>query len=117
MRERMDCGEITMESKMHLSDSEERDKLDIRSLLIPIAMAVSFFLWGLLIFFSVGTKGPPPWGFGNIEDIPGESVYSSHKMKLELGTAGGPPQLQAVEPQHVMGRPAKAQADQEKEQR
>ena len=49
----------------------------LRSLIIVMAIAVLFFIWGLFIFFAVGDKGPPVWDFSVVEDIPGESPYST----------------------------------------
>ena len=70
----------------------------IRSLLIVVAIALSFMAWGLLIFYSVGDKGSPPWDFGIVADIPGESVYSTHP------SGGG--KVSAPEGQHVEGKPS-----------
>jgi hypothetical protein len=53
----------------------------LRSLGIVAGIALCFLLWGLTIFFSVGEKGPPPWDFGTVQDIPGESPYSTHRIK------------------------------------
>jgi hypothetical protein len=57
--------------------SEQKEKAPFRSWLLPIAIAVLFFFWGMLIFFMVGDKGPPGWNFGTVEDIPGQSPYST----------------------------------------
>ncbi len=59
--------------------AEQEEKSAIRDWLIPIAIAVLFFLWGLLIFFMVGNKGQPSWNFGVVEDIPGQSPYSTER--------------------------------------
>lgn len=66
-------------------------------------IAITFLLWGLLIFFVIGEKGPPAWDFSVIPDIPGESAYSTHTPISPHGRVPIP-----VEPQHVMGPPAKA---------
>jgi hypothetical protein len=60
-----------------LTDREE--KTTLRDWLIPIAIAVVFLVWGLLIYFLVGDKGPAPWNFGVVEDIPGQSPYSTER--------------------------------------
>ena len=70
------------------------DKSTIGSLVIVMAIAISFLAWGLLIFFSVGDKGSPPWDFGIVQDIPGESAYSTH-----------PPGSPEPDPQHVSDKP------------
>jgi hypothetical protein len=100
---------------MQSSASDANDKSDRRSWIIVTCLALGFFLWGLLIFFTVGTRPPPPWGFGNIEDVPGESYYSTHKVDLELGTSKGPPQQRPVEAQHVDERPLQPEEMQQKE--
>ena len=57
------------------------DKSTIGSLIIIMAIAFSFLAWGLFVFFSVGDKGSPPWDFGIVQDVPGESAYSTHPPK------------------------------------
>jgi len=58
---------------------EQKDNPTIKDWLVPIAIAVLFLVWGLLIFFMVGNKGQPPWDFGVVEDIPGQSPYSTER--------------------------------------
>jgi hypothetical protein len=58
---------------------EQKENPTIKDWLVPIAIAVLFLLWGFLIFFLVGDKGPPPWDFGVVEDIPGQSPYSTER--------------------------------------
>ena len=58
-------------------DQEEKSR--IKDWLVPVAIAVLFLFWGLLIFFMVGNKGQPPWDFGVVEDIPGQSPYSTER--------------------------------------
>ena len=60
-------------------------------------LALSFLVYGLFMFYVIGDKGPPGWDFGTVEDVPGESIYSTHPGAL--GT------IPAPEPQHVSGRP------------
>ena len=71
-----------------------------KSLVIVLAIAVSFLIWGLFIFFSVGDKGSPPWDFGIVQDIPGESAYSTH-----------PPKAPEPEPQHVSQKPTRVETE------
>jgi hypothetical protein len=52
-----------------------------RSLTIVTGIALFFLVWGLTIFFVVGDKGPPSWDFGTVQDIPGESPYSTHVIR------------------------------------
>lgn len=79
------------------------DKSTIGSLVIVLAIAISFLVWGLFIFFSVGDKGSPPWDFGIVQDIPGESAYSTH-----------PPKAPEPEPQHVSQKPARIETETKK---
>jgi len=60
-----------------VSDREEKTRG--KSWLVPFAIAVLFLIWGLAIFFLVGDKGPPAWDFGVVEDIPGQSPYSTER--------------------------------------
>ena len=79
------------------------DGRTIKSLIIVIVIAISFLAWGLFIFFSVGDKGSPPWDFGIVQDIPGESAFSTH-----------PPKAPEPEPQHVSQKPAKVETEMQK---
>ena len=58
---------------------EQKDNPTIKDWLVPIAIAILFLFWGLLIFFMVGNKGQPPWDFGVVDDIPGQSPYSTER--------------------------------------
>ncbi len=69
--------------------------------LIVCAVAVAFVLYGLFALFVIGDKGPPDWDFGSVEDVPGQSVYSSHPYR---GREAEP------EPQHVDAKPPAASA-------
>ena len=75
-----------------------------KSLIVILAIAISFLVWGLFIFFSIGDKGSPPWDFGIVQDIPGESAYSTH-----------PPKAPEPEPQHVSQKPAQVESEVSKE--
>jgi hypothetical protein len=66
-----------------------KGKASLRSWMIILGIAILFLCYGLFMFFVVGDKGPPVWDFGVVEDIPGESIYSTHPGKS------------APEPQHV----------------
>ena len=37
--------------------------------------------YGLVVFRTVGDKGPPDWDFGAIDDVPGQSPYSTEPLK------------------------------------
>ena len=83
---------------------KEHDRSDRRGWLIVLGLAIGFFLWGMLIFYSVGDKGPPPWGFGEFQDIPGESPYSTHRFKQQPGPFPYPVPGEPVAAQHVLGQ-------------
>ena len=57
------------------------------SWVIVLAMALAFLLWGLFIFFVVGVSWPPPWRYGTIADVPGQSIYSVRGASKQAGTA------------------------------
>ena len=59
--------------------AEQKESSTLKNWLVPIAIAVLFLVWGLVIFFMVGNKGQPPWDFGAVEDIPGQSPYSTER--------------------------------------
>lgn len=49
----------------------------LRTWALLLAVAAAIVLWGLLVFFVLGDRGPGPWDFGQVEDVPGESPYST----------------------------------------
>jgi len=81
----------------------ETGRLVIQGWLIAIGLALAVSLYGVFMYFAVGDKGPPDWDFGTVEDIPGQSIYSTHPAIL--GPAGIPP------PQHVREKPPLAETD------
>ena len=70
-------------------------------------LALFFLLYGLFMFYMIGDKGPPGWDFGTVDDIPGESVYSTNEP-ITGGTS-------APEPQHISQKPPQADIVGEKE--
>jgi len=76
------------------------NKTTFRSWLVILALALLFFCYGIFMFLSVGDKGPPPWDFGVVKDIPGESAHSTHRIQ-----PGSP----RPEPQHVSQRPSQVE--------
>jgi hypothetical protein len=87
-----------------ITDSNETP---LKSWVIIFVLALLFVAWGLFIFFTVGDKGPPAWDFGTVQDIPGESPYST------LRTMGG--KEAAPEPQHVLEKPSQVEEKPRKE--
>ncbi len=90
-----------------MSVSRERNQT-MRDWVIVLAIALLLVFWGLLIYFAVGEKGPHPWDFSVVEDIPGESPYSTYQPNQVSGSA-------APEGQHVLGK-TKGTFDSEKEE-
>ena len=68
-------------SQAHSTTREKRAR--IKSWLIVAAIVFYILLYGLIVFFAVGDKGPPGWDFGAIKDVPGESPYSTSKFSTD----------------------------------
>jgi len=85
----------------------QESSLVTRSWLVVCALAIAFFVYGLIMYSIVGDKGPPDWDFGTVEDIPGESIYST--------IPAGPGPAPIPEPQHVSEKPALAETGMTKE--
>ena len=81
------------------------NKSDLRSWIIVVGIALSFFIWGIFLFSTVGDKEPPNWDFGAVQDIPGQSPYSTDSAK-QFPTLFSPSGQtgKEVRKQHVMGR-------------
>jgi hypothetical protein len=102
---------------MDRSYHEESFRETLRSLGIVAAIAVCFLIWGLAIFFSVGEKGPPSWDFGTVQDIPGESPYSTHPIKEVADLTPLPIETkEIVDKQHINEPPREAEVVEEKRQ-
>jgi hypothetical protein len=99
------------EDDMASSEPQEKDKGGLRSWLVVVGIAVAFLVWGLLVYVWVGDKGVPNWNFGVVEDIPGQSLYSTHQMKRFPSLApSSVTSSQNATKQHVMEPPEKIQA-------
>ena len=55
-----------------------------------VILVLSFLIYSFFTFVLVGDRGQPPWAFGIVEDVPGESPQAIYK-KLP-------------HPQHVRGQ-------------
>jgi hypothetical protein len=73
----------------------------VRDWMIVLVISASFFFWGLLIYYAVGDNWPPPWRYGIVPDVPGQSVYSDSRAEKRAGTA--PWQGPGIREQHVRG--------------
>ncbi|MFZ2448191.1 MAG: hypothetical protein WAW37_17680 [Syntrophobacteraceae bacterium] len=80
----------------------EEESGSARTWAIIAGIAATFLLWGGIVFFVIGEKGPPDWDFSVVPDIPGESAYSTHTPFRPTDRVPGPTSAQP-EPQHVMG--------------
>jgi hypothetical protein len=69
----------------------------LKTLTLVFVLTVSFLLWGFLLFYTIGDKGPPSWDFNIVRDIPGESVHSTHP------SLSG--KISEPDPQHVSKAP------------
>jgi len=69
---------------------------------LAVGCGAAMLCWGFLIFFTVGDKGPPPWDYSIVEDVPGEAPYSIYGTGAFHGFSH-PVVGAKVEEQHVMG--------------
>lgn len=91
---------------MKSPEREESMGETLRSLGLVMGIAVLFFCWGLTIYATVGDKGAPPWDFGTVPDIPGESPYSTHRIREVADLAPLPVETrELVDRQHVDEQP------------
>jgi len=61
---------------------ENRERIErIKTWLIVFLMVVGILGYGIIVFLTVGDKGPPGWRYGAIADVPGESPFSTEPLK------------------------------------
>jgi len=77
----------------------------ILSWAVAVGLGLAMLGWGGLIYFTVGDKGPPPWDYSIIEDIPGEAPYSLYDSRAYQGRVLRPAEIGKVHEQHVMEPP------------
>jgi hypothetical protein len=92
--------EDSEETKRTTDRPEHFNKPVFRGWLIVCGIAAAFVLYGLFAFFFIGDRQPADWDFGAVEDIPGESVYSTFPYR---------DRAEELEPQHVDEKPPKAE--------
>ncbi len=51
-----------------------------KTIFIIAAMWALILGKGLLAFYVIGDIGVPPWGFGTVKDVPGESPYALYDV-------------------------------------
>jgi hypothetical protein len=100
----------------HVSDhsAHEKGSSTYINWLYVAGMAFSFIFYGLLLYFTIGDKGSPVWDYAAVEDVPGESVYSTNTGPKASGLIPSPRQYERVIRQHVMERPAVEQLQEER---
>ncbi len=86
----------------------EKEGSMARSWVIVLAVALAFLGWGLFIFYTVGVSWPPPWRYGTIPDVPGQSVYSVREAEKQAGTAPSE-EGEGIRRQHVLGPSGKTE--------
>ncbi len=59
--------------------SETLDK--IKTWLILLLMVMGILGYGITVYVTIGDKGPPGWNYGAINDVPGESPFSTEPVK------------------------------------
>lgn len=88
------------EAQQEAAEERRFRRQAIQGWLIVTGISLAFVLYGFFAFFMIGDKGPPEWDFGAIEDIPGQSVYSTYPYRGRVP---------APEPQHVDRRPSRVE--------
>jgi hypothetical protein len=53
----------------------------IKTWLIVLLMVVGILGYGIVVYVTIGDKGPPGWNYGAIPDVPGESPFSTEPVK------------------------------------
>jgi hypothetical protein len=75
----------------------------LKSMMLPVGIALVFIAWGLMVFFTVGDKKVHQWHFGELPDVPGQSPYSTERKARDTGAV--PRELkERIPPQHIDGR-------------
>lgn len=81
--------------------SRKEEQSAVRDWIIVLVISTCFFFWGLLIYYTVGDSWPPPWRYGTVPDVPGQSVYSDSRAEKRAGTA--PWEGPRIREQHIRG--------------
>jgi len=53
----------------------------IKTWLIVLLMVIGILGYGIIVYVTIGDKGPPDWNYGAVSDVPGESPFSTEPMK------------------------------------
>lgn len=87
-------------------ENPKQERAPLQTLTLVLVMAISFLIWGFLLFYTIGDKGTPPWDFNVVRDIPGESVHSTNP------SLSG--KISEPDPQHVSSPPRSVEGPQKK---
>jgi len=66
-------------SEKHPENSETFEK--IKTWLLVFLIVLGILTYGTIVYLTVGDKGPPVWRYGAIRDVPGESPFSTERVK------------------------------------
>lgn len=64
----------------NLSKGQERLE-KVKTWIIVLCMAAGILGYGAIVYLAIGDKGPPPWRYGAVADVPGESPFSTEPLK------------------------------------
>jgi hypothetical protein len=103
----------TSQDRTNHQGPKDHEESIAKSWIVVFSIAVFFFLWGLLIFYTVGVGSPPSWQYGVVPDVPGQSVFSVQGAEERSGTALF--KDETIPKQHIMGRPKETGKPQGKE--
>jgi len=94
---------MNLENRNTAKVPQKNEESAAKGWILVLSISLFFFLWGLLIYFAIGDSWPPPWRYGIVPDVPGQSVYSVQGAEERVGTAplGGEKNRE----QHIMGKP------------
>ena len=53
----------------------------IKTWLIVLLMVIGILGYGIVVYVTIGDRGPPGWNYGSIPDVPGESPFSTESAK------------------------------------
>jgi len=48
---------------------------------VVLALVAFVLCFGAAVFFGVGDRWPPSWYFGTIPDVPGQSPFSTERVR------------------------------------
>ena len=67
---------------MSENSSEIQERLEkIKTWLIVLLMVLGILGYGIIVYVTIGDKGPPGWNYGAVSDVPGESPFSTEPLK------------------------------------